>query len=83
MAKAESKILSPDALGEIVRAGKSETLVFFGEEDYLKTVWSERIAKVVMTAEGFEIFNRFNISFSDEKSGLSSLTDALFASPMM
>ena len=50
MAKAESKILSPDALGEIVRAGKSETLVFFGEEDYLKTVWSERIAKVVMTA---------------------------------
>lgn len=83
MAKAESKILAPDALGEIVRAGKSETLVFFGEEDYLKTVWSERIAKAVMTAEGFEIFNRFNISFSDEKSGLSSLTDALFASPMM
>ena len=61
MAKAESKILSPDALGEIVRAGKSETLVFFAEEDYLKTVWSERIAKVVMTAgcisKNFDISN--------------------------
>lgn len=83
MAKTESKILTPDALGDIVRSGKSETLVFFGDEDYLKTVWTERIAKAVMTAEGFEIFNRFGISFSDEKSGLSSLTDALFASPMM
>ncbi len=83
MAKTESKILTPDALSDIVRSGKSETLVFFGEEDYLKTVWTERIAKAVMTAEGFEIFNRFGISFSDEKSGLSSLTDALFASPMM
>lgn len=83
MAKNESKILSPDALADIISSGKAETLVFFGEEDYLKTVWTERIAKAVMTAEGFDVFNRFSVSFSDEKSGLSSLTDALFAAPMM
>lgn len=83
MAKTESKILSPDALSDIISSGKAETLVFFGEEDYLKTVWTERISKAVMTAEGFDVFNRFSVSLSDEKSGLSSLADALFAAPMM
>ena len=61
MAKNESKILSPDALADIISSGKAETLVFFGEEDYLKTVWTERIAKAVMTAEGFDVFNRFSV----------------------
>ena len=83
MAKTESKILSPDALPDIISSGKAETLVFFGEEDYLKTVWTERISKAVMTADGFDVFNRFSVSLSDEKSGLSSLADALFAAPMM
>lgn len=32
MAKTESKILSPDALPDIISSGKAETLVFFGEE---------------------------------------------------
>ena len=83
MAKTESKILSPDALPDIISSGKAETLVFFGDEDYLKTVWTERISKAVMTADGFDVFNRFSVSLSDEKSGLSSLADALFAAPMM
>lgn len=83
MPKPKSDILTPDALPELLSRGISGVFVFFGDEDYLKTVWLERIAKTVMSAEGFELFNRFSVSFSDEKKGLSQLADALFASPMM
>lgn len=83
MAKKPSSVLTPDALPEIVKNGISGAYVFFGDEDYLKSVWLDRIAKSVMTAEGFEIFNRFSVSFADERAGASKLADALFASPMM
>lgn len=83
MAKKPASVLTPDALPEIVKNGIAGAYVFFGDEDYLKTVWLDRIAKSVMTSEGFEIFNRFSVSFTDEKSGAAKLADALFASPMM
>lgn len=83
MAKMPKDTLTPDALPEIVKNGISGAYVFFGEEDYLKNVWLSRIEKAVMTAEGFELFNRFSVSFSDERAGASMLADALFAAPMM
>lgn len=57
--------------------------IFFGEEDYLKTYAVNKIKSAVMQAEGFEIFNFFDISFQDFQAGMSKLSDALFASPMM
>ena len=83
MAKMPKTILTTDVLPEIIKQGISGAYVFFGEEDYLKTVWLSRIEKAVMTAEGFELFNRFSVSFSDERAGAAALADALFAAPMM
>ena len=83
MAKAPKTFLTPDALPDIVKNGISGVYAFYGEEDYLKYVWLSRIEKAVMTAEGFELFNRFDVSFSDERVGASVLADALFAAPMM
>ena len=61
---------------------------FFGEEDSTKYRTLEKIRSRVMSAEGFETFNRFEISFSgashlshDEL--FASLSDAIDAMPMM
>lgn len=79
----KASYLLPDELTGEIKSGLCGTYVFFGEEDYLKNVWLGRFEKSVMTAEGFELFNRFPISLSDERSGTEKLADALFASPMM
>lgn len=83
MPKNDSAVLMPDALSDVLKSHSGGAFVFFGEEDYLKSIWLGRFAKELMTAEGFELFNRFRVSFSDEKAAASMLSDAVSASPMM
>lgn len=83
MPKKESAIITPDALADVIKSKSGGTFVFFGDEDHLKNIWLERFAKSIMTSDGFEIFNRFSVSFSDEKAAGTQLADAVFASPMM
>jgi len=88
---AESKnvqIMSSDAFAKDMERGVHGAFLFFGEEDLTKEKQLVTLRDSVMSAEGFEPFNHFKISFSvasnmsrDEL--FSSLYDALDAAPMM
>lgn len=79
----KKNVLTPEAVGAEIKSDPSGVYVFFGDEDYLKDIYLERIKKAVMTAEGFDVFNYFAVSLSDERAGCEKLADALFASPVM
>lgn len=81
-------ISSGDAFEKNIERGLFGAFFFFGEEDKQKYEALEKIRKSVLSAAGFEMFNRFEISFSpasplshDEL--FASLSDALDALPMM
>ena len=86
--KKNVQIIPSDAFVKDAERGVFGAFLFFGEEDYLKERALAKLRAQVMTAEGFEPFNHFDISFSgasnlsrDEL--FSSLSDAVDAMPMM
>lgn len=91
MAKeAKAKVLSytEEKLSADIKKGLFGAYVFYGDEDYMKEHYLGKIRKKVLTAEGFEPFNHFIISFA-ATSNLSQdelfarLSDAVDAMPMM
>ncbi len=82
----KSDILTPETLAVEIEKGASGAYVFFGEEDYLKTHYRDKIYASVME-EGLEAFNYFPISFSPavqtKEVAMSRLADAVSAVPMM
>ncbi len=82
----KNAILTPEALSAEIEKGALGSYVFFGEEDYLKTHYRDKIYASVME-EGLEAFNYFSISFSPavqtKETALSRLADAVLAIPMM
>ena len=88
--EAKAKVLSytEEKLSADIKNALSGAYVFFGDEDYMKEHYLGKIRKKVLTAEGFETFNHFIISFS-AASNLSQdelfarLSDAVDAMPMM
>ena len=88
---AESKnvqIISSDAFAKEAERGIRGAFLFFGEEDFEKEKRLAALRASVMSAEGFEPFNHFKISFSGASNMsrdelFSSLYDALDAAPMM
>ncbi len=83
----KSAILTPEMLAASLKAGSPVgAYVFFGDEDYLKTYYRDKIYDAVME-EGLETFNYFPISFSPavqtKEIAMSRLADAVMAIPMM
>ena len=85
--KAKAVAYTEEKLASEIRNTISGAFVFFGDEDYMKEHYLGKIRKKVLTAEGFEAFNHFIISFSaagnlsaDEL--FARLTDAVDAFPM-
>ncbi|MBQ0126227.1 MAG: hypothetical protein KBS59_07910 [Clostridiales bacterium] len=85
--KKNVQIMTADAFDRESVRGVFGAYLFFGEEDYMKERKLADIRGKIMTAEGFELFNRFEISFSgasplsrDEQ--FSALSDATDAMPM-
>ena len=81
-------ITSSDAFIKDMERGVFGAFLFFGEEDFIKERTLSKLREKILTAEGFELFNHFDISFSgasnlsrDEL--FSSLSDAVDAMPMM
>lgn len=86
--KKTTPIMSADAFESELERGIFGAFFFFGEEDRQKYHVLDKVRKSVMTAEDFETFNRFEISFSPASSLshdelFASLSDALDAVPMM
>ena len=86
-AKPKASVYSEEKLSFEIKNKISGAFVFFGDEDYMKEHYLGKIRKKVLTAEGFETFNHFIVSFSaagnlsaDEL--FSRLTDAIDAFPM-
>ncbi len=79
-------ILTPEALALQIKSGIGGSYLFFGDEDYLKVHYRDKIYASVME-EGLETFNYFPISFSPavqtKEDALSRLADAVVAIPMM
>lgn len=81
-------IMSGDAFERESEKGVFGAFLFFGEDDYLKERALSKLRERILSAEGFELFNHFDISFSGA-SNLSrdelfaSLSDAVDALPMM
>ncbi len=91
MAKeAKAKVLSytEEKLSGDIKKGLFGAYVFYGDEDFMKEHYLGKIRKKVLTAEGFEPFNHFIVSFA-ATSNLSQdelfarLSDAVDAMPMM
>lgn len=86
-AKAKPVLYTEEKLAFEIKNKISGSFVFFGDEDYMKSHYLEKIRKKVLTAEGFETFNHFIVSFSAAGS-LSAdelflrLSDAVDAIPM-
>lgn len=86
----KAKVLSytQEKLDSDIKSRLSGAYVFFGDEDYMKEHYLGKIRKKLLTAEGFETFNHFIVSFSSV-SNLSQdelfarLSDAVDAMPMM
>lgn len=81
-------IIGVEALEREMSRGIFGAYLFFGEEDLLKETKLREVRKSVLTAEGFELFNHFNISFSgvsemSRDQVMASLCDAVDATPMM
>lgn len=88
MAKSDLSVLSYDAFTALMCGNLCGAFLFYGEEDYLKGRVMSDLRSSVLTAEGFEIFNHFDISFSassslPRESIFASLSDACDASPLM
>ena len=86
--KKNVRIISSDAFAKDAERGVFGAFLFFGEEDYLKDRAISKLRDTVLTAEGFELFNHFDISFSGASNMsrdelFSSLSDAVDAMPMM
>ena len=87
--EAKTKVVTytEEKLAAELKSSISGAFVFFGDEDYMKEHYLEKIRKKVLTAEGFETFNHFVVSFS-AASNLSAdelfarLSDAVDAFPM-
>ena len=82
------QIMTADAFAKEAERGVHGAFLFFGEEDFVKERRLAALRKTVMTAEGFEAFNHFKISFSgasplSRDEIFSSLYDAVDAMPMM
>lgn len=86
--KKNVRILSADAFAKDAEGGVFGAFLFFGEEDFMKERALSKLRSQVLTAEGFETFNHFDISFSGASNQsreelFSSLYDAVDAMPMM
>lgn len=86
-AKPKAAAYTEEKLVSEIKNSISGAFVFFGDEDFMKEHYLGKIRKKVLTAEGFEAFNHFIVSFS-AAGNLSSdelferLTDAVDAFPM-
>ena len=86
-AKPKAVLYTEEKLRTELKNQISGAFVFFGDEDYMKEHFLGEIRKKVLTAEGFETFNHFIVSFS-AASGSSAdelfgrLSDAVDALPM-
>jgi DNA polymerase-3 subunit delta len=85
--KAKPVLYTEEKLASELKNKISGAFVFFGDEDYVKEHYLGKIRKKILTAEGFETFNHFTVSFSpvggasaDEL--FSRLADAVDAFPM-
>ncbi|MCQ2770281.1 MAG: DNA polymerase III subunit delta [Clostridia bacterium] len=81
-------IMDTDALDKEMKSGLSGAYLFYGEEDYLKQNALTKIRAQILTAEGFELFNHSNISFTQDSevskdSLYQKLLDAMESVPMM
>lgn len=81
-------IMTVEAFEREMSRGIFGAYLFFGEEDQLKEIKLREIRRSILQAEGFELFNHFNISFSGASDMprdriMSSLCDAVDATPMM
>lgn len=78
--------MSAETFSAAVKQGICGAFVFFGEEDYLKTVCCEKAFRAVMS-EGMDVFNFFPISFSPasgtREAAMEKLFDAVNAVPVM
>lgn len=81
-------IKTADAFAKDAESGVFGAFLFFGEEDFMKDRALAKLRADILTAEGFELFNHFDISFSGASSQsrdelFASLSDAVDAMPMM
>lgn len=86
--KKTNAIISYEQFDRENKSGLFGAFLFFGEEDYLKERTLSKLREQVMSAEGFELFNLFDISFSGASGKthdelFAALSDALDAMPMM
>lgn len=86
--KKNVQIIPSDTFAKDAERGVFGAFLFFGEEDFVKERALAKLRSQILTAEGFEPFNHFDISFSGASNMtreelFSSLYDAVDAMPMM
>lgn len=86
--KAKVSLYTEEKLAADIKKELSGAYVFFGDEDFMKEYYIGKIRQKLLTAEGFEVFNHFIISFSaaselTQDDHFARLSDAVDAMPMM